>query len=108
VVRLALVYALLDRSDYIQSEHLAAALTFWRYFEESARLIFGALTPEQRKIVEALSKNPLTHEAIRRQVFSDHRPAAAVALDLAHLQALKIVELVKDNRGVDVYRLTAR
>jgi len=108
VVRLALLYALLDQSEYIRSEHLAAALTFWRYCEESARLIFGALTPEQQKIVAALERKPLTQGAIRRQVFSDHRPSGAVALDLAKLQGLKLVELVPDNRGVELYRLTAR
>lgn len=42
------------------------------------------------------------------QVFSDHRPSGAVALDLAKLQGLKLVELVPDNRGVEQYRLTAR
>jgi DNA replicative helicase MCM subunit Mcm2 (Cdc46/Mcm family) len=108
VVRLALLYAMLDRSKYIKSEHLAAALTLWRYCEESARLIFGALTSEEQKIVNVLAQNPLTQGAIRRKVFGDHRPSAAVARDLARLQELKLVELVPDDRGVELYRLAAR
>lgn len=41
VVRLSLVYALLDRSPMIAERHLAAALEVWRYCEASARFIFG-------------------------------------------------------------------
>ena len=41
VRRLALVYALLDRSNAIRREHLQAALEVWRYAEESAEFIFG-------------------------------------------------------------------
>jgi hypothetical protein len=41
VMRLALLYALLDCSDVIQVEHLRAALALWRCCEESAKRIFG-------------------------------------------------------------------
>ncbi len=51
MIRLALLYALLDSSDNIRSEHLKAAVAFWKYAEDSARLIFGGLTAEQRRIV---------------------------------------------------------
>jgi hypothetical protein len=41
VMRLALQYALLDRSTSIQSVHLLAALTLWDYCERSVRYVFG-------------------------------------------------------------------
>lgn len=41
VVRLALIYALLDCSATIAHEHLEAALAVWRYSADSARWIFG-------------------------------------------------------------------
>jgi hypothetical protein len=41
VVRLALIYALLDYSDTIGLEHLEAALAVWRYSADSAAWIFG-------------------------------------------------------------------
>jgi hypothetical protein len=41
VVRLALIYTLLDCSDTIGHEHLEAALAVWRYSADSARWIFG-------------------------------------------------------------------
>ena len=41
VVRLALIYALLDSRNEIDPAHLEAALALWRYAEQSARYIFG-------------------------------------------------------------------
>ncbi len=41
VMRLASIYALLDRSQYIRRPHLEAALAVWRYSEASVRYIFG-------------------------------------------------------------------
>jgi Protein of unknown function (DUF3987) len=41
VVRLALIYALLDCSERIWIEHLEAALAVWQYSADSARWIFG-------------------------------------------------------------------
>lgn len=43
VMRLAVVYALLDNSTEVRREHLSAALAVWRYCEGSARYIFGSL-----------------------------------------------------------------
>jgi hypothetical protein len=39
--RLALIYALLDASDHIDLEHLAAGLAVWTYAEASSAWIFG-------------------------------------------------------------------
>lgn len=41
VMRVALIFALLDQSVDISREHLEAALAFWRYSEASAASIFG-------------------------------------------------------------------
>jgi len=41
VVRLALIYALLDCAREIRAEHLRAALAIWTYCEASARFIWG-------------------------------------------------------------------
>ncbi len=41
VMRLAVLYALLDRGDAIALEHLEAALALWRYCAESACYVFG-------------------------------------------------------------------
>ena len=41
VVRLACIYALLDKPHVIRKEHMMAALAVWKYCEDSARFIFG-------------------------------------------------------------------
>jgi hypothetical protein len=41
VLRLCVIYALLDESDVIRAEHLSSALAVWKYCEESARYFFG-------------------------------------------------------------------
>jgi hypothetical protein len=43
-VRLALLYALLDQAQQIDTVHLEAALAVWDFCEASARYIFGDLT----------------------------------------------------------------
>jgi hypothetical protein len=40
-IRLALIYALLDRSTTINLAHLDAALALWRYTRDSTRWVFG-------------------------------------------------------------------
>jgi hypothetical protein len=42
ILRLATIYALLDKTARIDTCHLRAALAVWRYAEASARAIFGA------------------------------------------------------------------
>jgi hypothetical protein len=41
VMRLAMLYALLDRSATIQAPHLLAALALWDYCDRSVRFVFG-------------------------------------------------------------------
>ncbi len=55
-LRLATLYAVMDESEAIEYEHLAAALALWGYAEESARYIFGDATgdPVADEIAEAL------------------------------------------------------
>jgi len=44
VLRLSLTYALLDRSDQIDVQHLKAALALWRYSEATCLWIWGDMT----------------------------------------------------------------
>jgi hypothetical protein len=55
-IRLALLYALLDRDDHIRTPHLRAALAVWEYAEASAQHIFGDATgtPLADRILAAL------------------------------------------------------
>ena len=46
-IRLALVYALLDRSPSIDVPHLKAAVAVWDYAEQSVRYVFGDTTGDK-------------------------------------------------------------
>ena len=60
VMRLALIYALLDRSSVIRREHLTAGLALWEYCEASVRFVFGESLgdPVADTIKNALDSNP--------------------------------------------------
>ena len=58
VMRLSVIYAMLDRSKFIEPEHHEAAMAVWRYSEATARWIFGNKTGDKDadKILSALRK----------------------------------------------------
>jgi hypothetical protein len=59
-IRLAVTYALLDGSSYLEAVHIEAALAIWRYSEASARFIFWTdLGDEDADIIlRALTDTP--------------------------------------------------
>lgn len=69
VIRLALLYALLDEANTIAPDHLRAALAVWDYCDASARYIFGDATgdPVADTIMERLR---LTHAGLSRTEIS--------------------------------------
>lgn len=75
VLRLSMIYALLDGSSIITTEHLKAALGVWDYVEKSAKLIFGKASgySEVDKILLALEEKDLTETEIR-DLFGKHNP----------------------------------
>ena len=78
VLRLSLIYALLDGSPIIRIEHLRAAYALWRYAEDSARYIFGDAIGDAKaeKILAIIrSYGPITrteiHDKMDRHLSSD-------------------------------------
>ena len=76
VMRLALIYGLLDMSTVIGAAHLRAALAVWEYAEASAEFIFGSRMgdPVADTILDALRRNPdgLTRTDIRDLLGRNH------------------------------------
>jgi hypothetical protein len=70
VLRLSLLYALLDRSAFIDESHLRAALEIWRFVDESARFVFGDSLGDHiaDTILASLRGNP---EGLSRRDVSD-------------------------------------
>jgi hypothetical protein len=89
VLRLSLIYALLDCASEISSVHLEAAYEVWRYCEDGARYIFGDAIgdPTADEIIGHLRQSPagLTRDQIR-ELFGRHKPATEIerALLLLH------------------------
>ena len=78
VMRLAAIYALLDRSTLIRREHLQAALGLWKYCEQSAAYLFGESmgVPNADRVLAALDASPdgLSKGDILRKVFHGRQP----------------------------------
>lgn len=98
VQRLALIYAMLDKSSHIDSDHLRAALAFWQFAEDSARFIFGGLTKEQNAILEFLKLAPRTKTEVYSDLFQRHRLSKEIDTDVkALIRAGKIRERKEGN-----------
>jgi hypothetical protein len=88
VIRLAVIYALLDQSNNIDVAHLEAAMAVWAYAEESAVRIFGDSLgdPVADEILVALrrSSSGMTRSDIHA-LFGRHQPAEQVSAALTLL-----------------------
>lgn len=102
VVRLSLVYALLDESNVVRIEHLQAALEVWRYADESARYVFGdALgNPVADQILEWLrgSDEGLTRNDIRER-FQRNKKSPEIGAALAMLERYDLAEKQMEETG---------
>ncbi|MGH9065131.1 MAG: DUF3987 domain-containing protein [Acidimicrobiales bacterium] len=102
VVRLALLYAILDHRGTIGASHLNAALAHWDYAARSAAFVFDTLgDPVADEIGRAISKEPegLTRSQIR-DLFARNRSRAQIeaALDLL-VRTGRITRRANSGRG---------
>lgn len=101
VVRLSCIYALLDCSAVIKSEHLLAALAVWHYCEASAKYTFGnALgNPTADSILDLLRERPsgVTRTEIRDHFKRHNGGEVQIALEL--LMAENLAYCVKVPTG---------
>jgi hypothetical protein len=105
VIRLALIYALLDQSNNIDVAHLDAAMAVWAYAEESAVRIFGDSLgdPVADEILVALRRTSSSSGMTRTEIhslFGRHQSAAKVSAALTMLlQAGRAKFETKDTGG---------
>jgi len=110
-VRLAMLYALLDRSETIQREHLAAALAVWDYALRSARHIFGAalgdpLADELLRLLRQAGEGGMTRSEIR-DALGRHGRGLEIGRALALLRARGLAnqsERATEGRPAEVWR----
>ncbi|BDD88007.1 hypothetical protein DPPLL_23720 [Desulfofustis limnaeus] len=100
VMRLAMVYALLDKSHVIRIEHLEAAIAFWRYCEESAMYIFDGRQGDgvAQRIIEHLQDGPKTATEIHR-LFSSHVTKERLKRALTELEGAGRIGTEKETTG---------
>jgi hypothetical protein len=102
VTRLALVYAILDRSQDITAAHLRAALALWQFCEDSARAIFGDRLgdPIADGILDALRATPdgMTRTELYEH-FAHNVSSAKIGAALAALMAADLAYMVKEATG---------
>lgn len=96
VIRLAMLYALLDKSNIVRKVHLEAALGLWQYCEDSVRYIFGeSLSAGASKLLEALREaggKGLSRSDIIANVFNKNKSKADIDSWLAELRNLIVFD----------------
>jgi hypothetical protein len=89
VLRLSMIYALLDGGKFVRVPHLLAALAVWDYCETSVRYIFGQAIgdPVADVIFEALKATPdgLTRTEISNNLFGRHETAERIQQAIGEL-----------------------
>jgi len=113
VMRLALLYALLDGCAHIDTPHLLAALAAWDYCEVSARFVFGSLLGDP--VADAINRNlrqvpPGLSRTEISAALGHHVGAGEIARALASLagQGLALRGVVETRgRTAEVWRATA-
>ena len=109
-MRLASLYAVLDRSTTIEEAHLAAGLAIWKYAEQSARFVFGSTTgnPLADKLLGLLGCSPhgLSRSQIR-DLLHHNTSAADVEAALQQLKSLGLAsreQIPTGARPVELWR----
>ena len=104
-LRLSMLYALLDKSNVIDMEHLQAALAVWRYSEASARWTFGAslgnpTADELLAALHAVKPKGLTSTEVSA-LFQRNRSASQIREAFAILQRYSLArcESVRTGKG---------
>ncbi|QDV19489.1 hypothetical protein Pan153_41550 [Gimesia panareensis] len=115
VIRLSMLYALLDGVATINVDHLKAALAVWDYADDSARLIFNLADTEgdtlERKILDVLEDYPGITKTEIRDMISHKLKAKELNRSLKWLkQKRKIVResKIKNGRRYDVWYLAGQ
>lgn len=98
VMRLAVIYAVLDQAAEIRVEHLRAALTVWDYCEASARYVFGDVLGDETAdpilmALRAAGPDGLTRTQIR-DLFKRHKSASDIERALTILASLGLADRV--------------
>ncbi len=99
VVRLSVLFAVLDCSPVIREEHLRAALAVWEYCGESARHAFGERIgdPLMDKLAAGLKASGvqgLSRTQIHGDIFQRNQPGERIAAALVRLEEMGLARKI--------------
>jgi Protein of unknown function (DUF3987) len=82
VLRMALIFAVMDGLAVIGQAHIKAALALWDYCERCATYLFSDLSPDPivNTIADVLKRGRMTRDEIA-QLFHRHQPTTAIQAD---------------------------
>ena len=91
VLRLSMIYALLDGQAIIGVDHLNAALAVWAYCDESARIIFGQDQADggdalEQELLKLIRQTPGINRRGLHQALGGHIGGAVLVQALAKLR----------------------
>jgi hypothetical protein len=110
-MRLSCLYALLDNSEEVRSEHLLAGLAVWQYCENSARFIFGdalgdttadEILRELRNHSQGMTRNDIGEH------FNHNKSAAEIGRALGVLQEYGLARMLRGRETEGQNRPTER
>ncbi|MCB9072508.1 MAG: DUF3987 domain-containing protein [Bdellovibrionaceae bacterium] len=115
VLRIGLIYSLIDRSSQIRVDHLEAARAIWDYCENTVKLLFETDTglPYIDKLIRILKQTPggLTRTQIHHLVFQGNKKKEDVDYVLSHIESKNLAykKIIKSNsKGRDTEIWLAR
>lgn len=98
VMRIALIYALMDQSTHVRAVDLKAALALWDFSEASVRWVFGNKVgdPTSDRILEALRYRRELSETDIHELFKRHTPAVEISRALDMIQGLGLAQSIAE------------
>jgi hypothetical protein len=99
IARWSMIFALLECSDHIESEHLKAALSLWDYSLRSLHHIFNQFTAteQQQRIIDFVKqRNSSSLTDIREQLFHRNLTKQEIKAELEYLKKMKVLEQMDD------------
>jgi hypothetical protein len=107
IMRLTLIYALLDEASAMRVEHLEGAIALWDYCKASVRFVFGNLSGDAQKIMDVLVAYPDgisrtdLHIALKKNLYGERLRLATE--ELIGLELLKDKKKESGGRPTTIY-----
>jgi DNA replicative helicase MCM subunit Mcm2 (Cdc46/Mcm family) len=95
--RIAMILALVDMSEVVESKHIKAARSLWDYCQESAEYVFSGTTKDQNRIISWVRQHavagPVTVTMVTQELFHKNKKADWIRGQITELVRLgKLVE----------------